>query len=292
MTSFCQCSLKSAKFILSEIYQPIGYVIEVKMKTIKLFSVIAILVLAGILSMACIRKTNAANSERPDKGFAVVELFTSEGCSSCPPADRLVAQVQKESSDKPVYILAFHVDYWNRLGWTDAFSSADYTARQKQYAQWLKLPQYYTPQAIVNGQTELVGSEEAKLRSAITTGLQSTAKTEVTLSDVKISNNKTSLQYHTSGTIDHSSLLIALIERNATTKVDYGENGGKTLSHVQIVRNLETVSLKKHDSGQASIALPNGFSPEGWELIAFVQNTSTGEITGAAKVGFPLSTSK
>src|ERR1700755_2161390 len=102
-------------------------------------------------------------------GVAVGELFTSEGCSSCPPADALVAAVQKEEKDQPVYILAFHVDYWDRLGWKDAFSSADYTARQKQYAQWLKLPQYYTPQAVINGTTECVGSEEANLRNAIKT---------------------------------------------------------------------------------------------------------------------------
>jgi hypothetical protein len=85
------------------------------------------------------------------KGFAVVELFTSEGCSSCPPADDLVAKIQKENNDQPVYILAFHVDYWNNLGWKDSFSSSAFSKRQNQYADWLNLRSVYTPQVIVNG---------------------------------------------------------------------------------------------------------------------------------------------
>ncbi len=107
-----------------------------------------------------------------NKGFAVVELFTSEGCSSCPPADELVARIQKEYKDQPVYILAFHVDYWNRLGWRDVFSNAGYSARQSEYAKYLNLPQVYTPQIVVNGKKEFVGSEEGTLRDAIKNSLQ------------------------------------------------------------------------------------------------------------------------
>ncbi|MFD2144365.1 DUF1223 domain-containing protein [Mucilaginibacter antarcticus] len=81
----------------------------------------------------------------PAKGFVVIELYTSEGCSSCPPADALVAQIQKEYKSQQVYILAFHVDYWNRLGWRDVFSDAAYSTRQYDYAKYLKLPQVYTP---------------------------------------------------------------------------------------------------------------------------------------------------
>src|SRR5882757_10188754 len=94
-------------------------------------------------------------------GFAVVELFTSEGCSSCPSADALVAAVQKENKDQPVYILAFHVDYWDRLGWKDAFSDAAYSDRQRAYASWLRLSSIYTPQVVVNGRKEFVGSDAA-----------------------------------------------------------------------------------------------------------------------------------
>ncbi|MES2112408.1 MAG: DUF1223 domain-containing protein [Bacteroidota bacterium] len=108
----------------------------------------------------------------PGKGFAVIELFTSEGCSSCPSADALVARVEKEATDKPVYILAYHVDYWNRLGWKDAFTSPEYSARQSQYADWLNLSSVYTPQIVVNGRKEFVGSEEGTLRNAIKSDLE------------------------------------------------------------------------------------------------------------------------
>ena len=96
-----------------------------------------------------------------DKGFAVLELFTSEGCSSCPPADELIERIQKEAGDKSVYILAYHVDYWNRLGWKDAFSQPEFSKRQYWYHQ-LFTSQVYTPQLIINGQNEFVGQRNIR----------------------------------------------------------------------------------------------------------------------------------
>jgi hypothetical protein len=263
-----------------------------KMRAFKLFIIVACLGFGAMVTEAFITINNKDSFKPKDtgKGFAVVELFTSEGCSSCPPADALVAKVQKESADKPVYILAFHVDYWNRLGWKDVFSSADYTKRQQQYARWLKSSEIYTPQAIVNGRTEFVGSEEGTLRKAIQTGLQKSAATPLTLNEDKTGANKAGLQYHVSGSTTNASLLVALIQKNATTKVERGENGGRTLAHVQIVNKLQTVILDGKNNGKTDIALPAGFNAEGYEVIAFVQNTSTGEITGASKIELTAST--
>ena len=195
-------------------------------------------------------------------------MFTSEGCSSCPPADALVARLEKESADKPVYILAFHVDYWNRLGWKDVFSNADFTKRQNQYARWLKLSSVYTPQVVVNGHTEFVGSEEGNLRNAIKAGLDKPAKTELTLSNVKVEGDKASFNISTEGAANNTTLLLALVEKNATTKVQRGENGGSTLSHVQIVTQLKSVSVN-NNGGAENITLPHGFDPQKWELIGF-----------------------
>ncbi|MBS1503954.1 MAG: DUF1223 domain-containing protein [Bacteroidetes bacterium] len=253
---------------------------------LKILIIIAVLGAVAVITSAFTVKNPA------DKGFAVVELFTSEGCSSCPPADALVAKIQKESAGKPVYILAFHVDYWDRLGWKDAFSDAAYTNRQKQYARWLRSSELYTPQAIVNGTKEMVGSEESKLRSSIHDDLQNASKTELTLTVAKTAGNKASLKYQAGGTTAGSSLVIALIEKNATTKVLKGENAGRTISHVQIVRELQTTALNDRSSGTASISLPAGFSPEAFEVIGFVQNTSNGAITGAAKAEFFATLSK
>lgn len=233
-----------------------------------------------------IKNKDTRKPEVAGKGFAVVELFTSEGCSSCPPADALVAKVQKENADKPVYILAFHVDYWNRLGWKDVFSSHEYSNRQYQYSKWLK-SEVYTPQAIVNGRTEFVGSDEKSLRNAIKAGLEKTTKTDLSLSNIKVEGDRATVQYHTERAANSSGLLIALIEKNATTKVKSGENGGHTLTHVQIVTQLKSIALRS-ESGSENIALPHGFDPHKFELIGFVQNTSNGEITGADKAQFPL----
>jgi hypothetical protein len=244
--------------------------------------------LTGLVTEAfiTIKIKHISKPEVADKGFAVVELFTSEGCSSCPPADALVAKVQKESTNKPVYILAFHVDYWNRLGWKDVFSSHDYSSRQYQYSKWLQSSEVYTPQVIVNGHTEFVGSDERSLRNAIKTGLEKPGKSALSLSNIKPEGEKANVQYHVTGA-GGSNLLIALIEKNATTKVKGGENGGRTLEHVQIVTQLKSIALKSNGNGTESIALPHSFDPQKFELIGFVQNMSNGEITGAAKAQFP-----
>lgn len=242
----------------------------------------ALLIASTIVAVACINKRSVADA---GKGFAVIELFTSEGCSSCPPADALVAKIQKESSGQPIYILAFHVDYWDRLGWKDMFSSAAFTHRQNQYAKWLHVSEIYTPQAVVNGQKEFVGSEEGTLRSAIKTNLQKQAAAQLSLSDIKLGKDKATLQYQTQGNTAGTVLVLALVQKSAQTKVERGENSGRMLSHVQIVRGLESFPLKA-DKGVASITLPKGFDPKAFELIAILQNTATGAISAAAKALF------
>ena len=248
-------------------------------------------VIALTTAFANIKKVQL-NNTAPDKGFAVVELFTSEGCSSCPPADVLIAKVLKENSDKPIYILAYHVDYWNRMGWKDAFSDAAYSDRQKQYARWLKSAEIYTPQAIVNGIKEFVGSEESTLRNTIKADLAQPAKTDLTLTGLKAVKNKITVKYKAEGITANSSLVLALLERNATTKVLKGENACRTLSHVQIVRKLQTISLNNNASGSVDLSVPTSFTPEGFEMIAFVQNMATGAITGAARAEFSTTLSK
>ncbi len=213
-----------------------------------------------------------------------MELFTSEGCSSCPPADDLIARIQKESSGLPVYILVFHVDYWNRLGWKDAFSSAAYSKRQNQYAGWLNAS-VYTPQAVVNGSKEFVGSQEGTLRNAIKDQLQKASSAQLDISDIKNGEGKITLQYHVQVKTANTSLLLALVEKNAVSKVLRGENGGRTLSHVQIVRNLQTIHLNGQTNGAGTLEIPEALDKSGLEVIAFLQNNGNGEIIAATKSG-------
>jgi hypothetical protein len=265
------------------------------MRRIKALALVPILIGAIIISTAFTNCKNTAkgNSKAPrdeGKGFALVELFTSEGCSSCPPADELVARVQKEVGDKPIYILAYHVDYWDRLGWKDAFSSADYSKRQNEYARWLNLSQVYTPQIIVNGKTEFVGSQEGALRNAIKKGLQGNNGVQLNLSIAQNANNSASVQYKVDGKAGNtgSVLSLVLVQKQAVIKVERGENGGRTLTHAQIVRNLQTLSLSKNN-GSTTITLPKGFDATGWEVIGFVQNTANGAVLGAARTSFKVS---
>ncbi len=222
----------------------------------------------------------------PPKGFAVVELFTSEGCSSCPPADQLVARIQQEDRDQPVYILAFHVDYWDRLGWKDGFSDHRYTQRQNRYAGWLNLQSVYTPQIVVNGRKEFVGSQESKLRSVIQSSLDQTPATQLTLGDVRLDQGKVSWHFQVQHAAAKSSLIVALVQRSATIDVKAGENSGRTLSHVQIVRNLSDTSVGTGGSGNGWFQLPQGVTG-GEELVAFVQNDDTGQIVAATSSALP-----
>ncbi|WP_299284549.1 thioredoxin family protein, partial [uncultured Mucilaginibacter sp.] len=198
------------------------------MKAIKLYILAGCLATIGIISWIAAgdQPKSTDKNSMAAKGFAVIELFTSEGCSSCPPADELVEKIQQESNNQPVYILAFHVDYWNRLGWKDVFSSAAYSKRQNQYANWLKTQSVYTPQIVVNGRKEFIGSEEGTLRNAIKSSLQKTPSLVLTLDGVKFDKDKVGLQYQVEGATNNVSLLLALVQKSATTNVKAGENGG------------------------------------------------------------------
>ncbi len=251
------------------------------MKALKIFGAVAVLAVSALVVMAFVNSKKAGDLNN-EKGFALVELFTSEGCSSCPPADELVAKIQKESNDKPIYVLAYHVDYWDRLGWKDVFSNADFSKRQREYAKYLKVQSVYTPQIVVNGKTEFVGSEEGTLRKAIKSGLGKKASDQLTLTITAISGDYAKLKYTIGGNEKDNDLFLAIVQKSAQTKVEAGENGGHTLSHVQIVRVLQKISLNGK-AGVADIKLPQDYNQQGWEMIGFLQNNTDGSISGASK---------
>jgi len=219
-------------------------------------------------------------------GFAVVELFTSEGCNTCPPADELVKNIQQDDETGKIYILAFHVDYWDHQGWKDQFSEKEFTNRQTQYAGWLKLQTIYTPQIVVNGTTEHVGSDKRSVLKAISTGLAQQATTNLTL-DARIQDDQIHVEYQGVNDDKNSELVLALIQqKSAQVEVKAGENVGRSLSHVQIVRKMTRLPLKANSKKIIAIKPPRDFNKNGWEIIAFVQNTSDGRITSAGRFDF------
>ncbi|MCS4300748.1 thioredoxin family protein [Chryseobacterium sp. BIGb0232] len=224
------------------------------------------------------------NPATEGNGFAVLELFTSEGCSSCPPADELMGKIEKEYKNKNVYILSYHVDYWNRLGWKDRFSSAENSQRQQLYSRLLN-SQVYTPQLVVNGKTEFVGSDENTLSKALQTALSGSQNTNISLS-AKVTQHEIHVQYDATAITAKDRLLVSLVEKQSSTHVGKGENEGRHLQHWQIVHQQNSIALNTQQKGVTAFQVPQLFSAENWEVIAFIQNSKTGEISGTAKIQF------
>jgi len=210
-------------------------------------------------------------------GYALVELFTSEGCSSCPPADDLVASLPK-TYPAGVYILSFHVDYWDRLGWKDPFSQAGFTQRQKQYGEVLMLNSIYTPQVIVNGRTQMVGSDKDRLRQAIDYQLAHTTNPPIDATAHGTARTVT-IDYALTGTgKSPATLQAALIQLQASTAVKNGENAGRQLHHANIVRDLKSSTKSK---GSLSLSLPTGLTAADCKVIVFLQDKETLKVEGA-----------
>ena len=219
---------------------------------------------------------NAAN------GFAVIELFTSEGCSSCPPADAAVAKILKEHSSN-VYVLGYHVDYWDNLGWKDMFSNAAYTQLQRNYAKNFKLSSVYTPQVVVNGTEQFVGSDESRLNAAVEKDLQQTSDVKLSVDAEAGDDYELMLHYKTNAT--NGNIRFALIQLSATNKIQRGENNGATLHHVNIVRAVQTVPTNA--KGTAQITVPENVDTDQCHVIAFVQDVNN-KIVAATEIPIHL----
>ena len=212
-------------------------------------------------------------------GFALVELFTSEGCSSCPAAEAVLADVHQKYKDN-VYVMEFHVDYWNYLGWEDVYSAKTYSQRQQRYVQALHLNSAYTPQAVVNGKSEVVGSNRQRLQALIDDNLGRAQTGQIQLS-AKASGGNVVIAY-TVANAGNAVLNIALVQKKALTDVRKGENSGKKLAHLNVVRDLKTLPLAQ-SSGSLSIPLLKGMQASGFTIIAWTQDKKTLVISDAAE---------
>lgn len=219
--------------------------------------------------------------------FAIVELFTSEGCSSCPPADQLMEKLQKETKDKNIYCLAYHVDYWDRLGWKDPFSANEFTIRQQEYQNWLHLYVMYTPQFIINGTTEFAGYNEENLSRKISNALETKQNSVLKLTFNTLDKDSLTIKFKTNLLEKNTSLFVAIVQKEAISKVERGENKGNTLHHVQIVRQLKSFILTAKE-GNWSLVKPENFNTKDFEVIGFIQNTTTGKISITTKADLLL----
>lgn len=226
----------------------------------------------------------------PDESPPVIlELFTSEGCSSCPPADQILALVAAHGnvSGVPVITLSEHVDYWNYLGWRDPFSRAAFSQRQQNYARRFRLESAYTPQLVVDGATELLGSD-AKRASAAIAAAASAAKTPVRVQVASTGNNKFSVHVEAPAAAG-SEILAALVTDSAVSEVNRGENSGRRLSHASVVRDLIKVGVSHRDGYNGDFTLDAGKAAvrDADRVVILVQENGQGRISGAAAAPLP-----
>jgi len=214
----------------------------------------------------------------------LVELFTSEGCSSCPPADALLRTLDSTQpvSGVQLIVLGEHVDYWDDLGWKDAYSSHAFTVRQQTYADHLRLASPYTPQMVVDGNLEFVGSDRQRANQAFEKA-RSLPKVTVRISSVKIENGKLRAHIETDPLPSQAEVFMALALDHAQSQVLHGENGGHRLEHVAVVRNLTSIGkTKKGEAFSRDVSLAADSSGVPYRLVAFVQEPNQGKILGAA----------
>ncbi len=221
-----------------------------------------------------------------NKQPVLVELFTSEGCSSCPPADRVLTQLEKEQSNPNAEIitLSLHVDYWDNIGWKDEFSSALYSQRQAVYGQAFKLGSNYTPQMVVDGQTEFVGSNMSNANKAIT----ESAKNEK--ANVELSKAENNLKIKISDIPKHenATIFLAIAEDNLTTNVRGGENLGRKLEHTSVARELKSIGVvtaqQNNFTTETAVQIQPNWKKENLKLVIFVQDNASRKILGVNRI--------
>lgn len=247
------------------------------------------------LAILTVRRLRAASTEvGPASDGArrtpvLVELFTSEGCSSCTPADALLEKLDKSQpvGSADLVVLSEHVDYWNDIGWKDPYSSHQFSVRQGDYALRFNLESPYTPQMIVDGDMELVGSDERRAIQVIKNTIK-TAKLPVVLSSIHREGDKTLAVHIEAGPSDASGrrapaqVWIALADNSVQSSVRGGENSGRTLKHVAVVRNLTLVGTVDNAGMFSKDVTVNSENtdPRDLRIIAIVQERGVGRVLG------------
>jgi hypothetical protein len=242
------------------------------------------------------REAQAIPPESSIKGtpssVAIVELFTSEGCSSCPPADSLLRQINLKQTDAGQLIVGIseHVTYWNNLGWKDPYSSPVFTDRQSVYASRLSPEGSYTPQMVLNGRDQFVGSDGPALERALRDDARREHLTLRIVSSAPAPNG-IDVQFAFAGNPSKPLDIIAVLADDADrSNVLRGENGGRELQHVSVARSMTRVVTVRDDGEQSvHVSYPEGLSTDngsGHHLILFVQEPHQGAILGAVTIPF------
>ena len=226
----------------------------------------------------------------------IVELFTSEGCSSCPPADKVLAELESAQPVAGAEIIAMseHVDYWNYIGWSDPFSSEAFSARQQAYAPVFRNDGVYTPQMVVDGQAEFVGSNTDKAKTAIARAAKLpkgvvSIQPEQDAQTIKLKINVAKLPALSAS--DFADVLLAITETNLSSQVVRGENSGRRLAHTAVVREMRSLG-RMDNANNAFETTTTAMLKRDWKLsdvrvVVFVQEHANKRILAAGSTGLP-----
>ena len=249
------------------------------------YSIAAIVITATVLiSITSFQKQNTIRTAKKPiatKGFVIMELFTSQGCSSCPAADEILGNYAK-TDDGNIFPISFHVDYWNRLGWVDSFSNPAYTLRQNEYASKFDLESVYTPQLIINGQKQLTGSDEEKISFLVADFKNAISTAEIQLLKINTDGNKMNIAYAVNDLHPGTIINAALVQEKVVTQIMAGENRGVKMTGYNIVRDFTTSALTGI-RGICSLQLPPGYTTAGYHVVLFVQEVDSGKILAAVR---------
>ncbi len=218
------------------------------------------------------------NQPKENDTPVVLELFTSQGCSSCPPADRLLKEVKNDN----IIALSYHVDYWNYIGWVDPFSKSVYTDKQRSYASKFFSSSIYTPQLVVNGREHFVGSNRSKMKQKIAQYAKKTPKQKLTISDVEREGEYIKFKYNVDQILNDENLRIVLVIKERTTSVKRGENRNKTIVNSNIVVAEQQFQLESK-TGNGALIVPDIVNAEDELSLVLITQTKTLDILSAAQ---------
>ena len=265
-----------------------------KSSTTRIVSILSLLFVSGPVSIAA-----ASEPSVDGRVPVIVELFTSEGCSSCPPADRLLSKLIEQQPVEDVEIIGMeqHVDYWDRLGWRDPFSLGQLTERQSEYGSAFRLRSIYTPQMVVDGRYQFVGSERVDVLDAIAAAArQPKANVSLTVSLSAAEKGARVLAFMVGGRDipenvepERIEVVLAIIEDGLVSDVSRGENRGKLLRHRGVTRHFAAIGKISRGgasgfSREGSIALDPSWRLENLKAVVFLQVRTSRRIVGASLV--------
>ena len=254
----------------------------------------------SFVSLPSRHSAGQASAEKPARVPVLVELFTSEGCSSCPPADSLLSQLDKQQSIERAEVIPLeeHVDYWNHDGWIDPYSAAEWTQRQQDYVARFKLDGVYTPQMIVNGQNQFIGSRIQEVITAIR------AAADLPSLEISIAKEQAKGTLRVTANIgpvknlsakDSAEVWLAVSEGGLSSSVTRGENQGKELHHaptLRMLRKIGTADPNKRPlsfSESVSIGPKPIWNPDYLRVVVFVQEKKSRHVLGAASTSWTAS---